>query len=75
MVEYVGVTREMEDDVFELLGGLALERGRVRVRECLEGVNPDSLWLLEERRRGKRQGGGKWKKPVIQGWDFRDVEF
>lgn len=77
MVEYVGVTREMEDGIFKVLGGEALRRGRGDVRACLEGVNPDGVWLLEEigRRDGNRGSEEKWKKPVVKGWEFRDVEF
>ncbi|KAL9603932.1 MAG: hypothetical protein Q9219_000870 [cf. Caloplaca sp. 3 TL-2023] len=79
MVEYVGITREMEDRVFEVLGGEALRRDRKGVRECLEGVNPDALWLLEEGRKEKEKGEDgteqRWNTPVIEGWDFKDVEF
>ncbi|KAL8728021.1 MAG: hypothetical protein Q9166_005692 [cf. Caloplaca sp. 2 TL-2023] len=75
MVEYVGITRDMEDDVFEMLGGEALGRRREGVREALEGVNPDAIWLLEEGRVKGQEGEERWKKPVVEGWDFRDVEF
>ncbi|KAL8903212.1 MAG: hypothetical protein Q9207_004078 [Kuettlingeria erythrocarpa] len=80
MVEYVGITREMEDGVFEILGREPLEKGRQGVRECLEGINADRLWLEEEERRFRSTDGDeyvkeRWKKPVVQGWDFRDVQF
>lgn len=80
IVEYVGITREMEDGVFEMLTGEALGRGREVVRECLEGINADMLWLVEEGRewKGKQDDGGerRWKeKPVVKGWEFKDVEF
>lgn len=80
MVEYVGVTREMEDGVFEVMGGEALRRGRGGVRDCLEGVNPDGVWLLKEigRRDGEGESGlgeERWKKPVVEGWEFKDVHF
>ncbi|KAL8972798.1 MAG: hypothetical protein Q9183_000362 [Haloplaca sp. 2 TL-2023] len=77
MVTYVGITREMEDAVFEMVGGEALMRERDGVREMLEGVNPGALWLLEEERRvrdGTGDGGGRWKVPVVEGWDFAEVE-
>ncbi|KAL8687181.1 MAG: hypothetical protein Q9218_006572, partial [Villophora microphyllina] len=79
MVQYVGITREMEEGVFEVLGE-ALEKGDKKrmdeVRKCLEGVNPGALWLLEEGRRDK-EGEEKrdWEKPVVEGWEFGDVEF
>lgn len=79
MVEYVGITREMEDGVFEILGGEALARGREGVRGALEGVNPDAVWLLEEQRRSRKEDGwdGEWekRKPIVEGWEFRRVEF
>ncbi|KAL8868651.1 MAG: hypothetical protein Q9174_004850, partial [Haloplaca sp. 1 TL-2023] len=78
MVTHVGITREMEDAVFEMVGGEALLRGRERVREMLEGVNPGALWLLEEEKRVRDGGddvvGGRWKVPVVEGWDFAEVE-
>lgn len=80
MVEYVGITREMEDGVFDILSREPLGKGRKGVRECLEGINADRLWLEEEERRFRSTDGDedakeRWKKPVVQGWDFRDVEF
>ncbi|KAI4265976.1 MAG: hypothetical protein L6R38_009037, partial [Xanthoria sp. 2 TBL-2021] len=79
MVEYVGITREMEDVVFEMLGGEALVRGREGVRGALEGVNPDAVWLLEEQKRSRKEDGWdeEWekRKPVVEGWEFRSVEF
>lgn len=92
MVMYVGITREMEEGVFEVLGeALVLERGvggggggggkrKEEVRGVLEGVNPGGLWLLVEGRRGRERDGGMedqggWEKPVVEGWEFEDVEF
>ncbi|KAI4230426.1 MAG: hypothetical protein L6R36_000055 [Xanthoria steineri] len=79
MVEYVGITREMEDGVFEMMGGEPLARGRDGVRGALEGVNPDAVWLLEEAKRSRKEDG--WdeelekRNPVIEGWEFRSVNF
>ncbi|KAL8854953.1 MAG: hypothetical protein Q9221_000149 [Calogaya cf. arnoldii] len=79
MVVYVGITREMEDAVFEMLGGEALLRERQGVRAALEGVNPDAVWLLEEERRSKKEEcwDEEWekRKPVVEGWQFRSVVF
>lgn len=81
MVQYVGITREMEKGVFEVLGE-ALELGdRMRkgeVWQVLEGVNPGTLWVLEEGRRWREKGVEDeriWEKPVVEGWEFGDVEF
>ncbi|KAL8752881.1 MAG: hypothetical protein Q9184_005593 [Pyrenodesmia sp. 2 TL-2023] len=80
MVEYVGITREMEDGVFDILVGEPLGRGREGVRECLEGINADWLWLVEEERKARSKDGdedaeSRWKPPVVQGWEFREVKF
>ncbi|KAL8984928.1 MAG: hypothetical protein Q9205_001244 [Flavoplaca limonia] len=79
MVVYVGITREMEDAVFEMLGGEALLRRREGVRDALEGLNPDAVWSLEEEGNSKKDEGWdeKWekRKPVVDGWEFKDVEF
>ncbi|KAL8649116.1 MAG: hypothetical protein Q9226_005711 [Calogaya cf. arnoldii] len=79
MVVYVGITREMEDGVFEMLGGEPLLREREGVREALEGVIPDAVWLLEEERRSRKKEGWdeEWekRKPVVEGWEFRSVVF
>ncbi|KAL9001551.1 MAG: hypothetical protein Q9169_000126 [Polycauliona sp. 2 TL-2023] len=79
MVVYVGITREMEDAVFEILGGEALLREREGVRGALEGVNPDALWLLEEEKRSsKDEDCAEWweeRRPVVEGWEFQRVRF
>lgn len=80
MVEYVGITREMEDGVFDILAGEPLGREREGVRECLEGINADWLWLIEEERKARSNDGdedaeSRWKPPVVQGWEFREVKF
>ncbi|KAL8674783.1 MAG: hypothetical protein Q9168_000764 [Polycauliona sp. 1 TL-2023] len=75
MVVYVGITREMEDAVFEVLGGEALLREREGVRGALEGVNPDALWLLDEEKKSRKDEGWeeRWeeRRPVVEGWEFR----
>ncbi|KAL8819393.1 MAG: hypothetical protein Q9223_002153 [Gallowayella weberi] len=75
VVTYVGITQEMEDGVFEVLGGEALGRAKEGVRTALEGLNPDAVWLLEEGKRFEEDGesegdNGRWKRPVVEGWDF-----
>ena len=64
----VGVSPEMEDGVFEMLGGWAGERKDVR--EVLEEVNADALWLVELKE-GRIEG--LVKPQGVEGVDFRDV--
>lgn len=72
IVRDVGVSAEMEDGVFEMLGGLVGERGDVR--SVLEELNADALWVVEERRR-RAKGGERLVKPEeVDGVVFGDVE-
>jgi TELO2-interacting protein 1 len=43
---YVRVTAEIEDDLFELLGSMA--KSRDDVRDALDILNSDALWLINE---------------------------
>lgn len=72
VVREVGVSAEMEDGVFEMLGELAGEREDVR--EVLEGLNPDALWLVEERARIEAGGKALVKPEAADGVEFRDVD-
>ncbi|KAK3176916.1 hypothetical protein OEA41_008242 [Lepraria neglecta] len=67
-VRDVGVTSEMEDGIFEMLGWLAPEREDVR--DVLEMSNADTLWLIEEKARGK----ALVKPHALEGVHFRDVK-
>ncbi len=71
-VEWVGVAAEMEDGVFEMLGGWGDARGG-EVRRCLEGLNADALWLVEERKRVEG-GGVRLKAPRVEGVVFREMD-
>ncbi|KAL8796378.1 MAG: hypothetical protein Q9195_001285 [Heterodermia aff. obscurata] len=72
VVEWVGVSGETEDDVWELVGE-GVERGDGEglraLRGVLEVLNPDALWLIEERARLK-MGGEFMEKPVFEGVEF-----
>ncbi|KAL9101044.1 MAG: hypothetical protein Q9163_003659 [Psora crenata] len=47
---------------------------RLEVRACLEGLNADMLWLVEERARIQR-GGTKMQKPEgVAGFEFVDLD-
>lgn len=75
VVEWVGLTGEMEDCIWGLVGE-GLERGdgdALRVlRRVLEGLNADMLWLVEERVRVKK-GGEVLERPVFEGVEFPEI--
>ena len=74
VVTNVGVNENMEDGVFEALGGLAGEREDVR--SVLEDLNSDALWLLEERARASEGVQQKLVKPEgVNGREFADITF
>ena len=74
VVTNVGVNENMEDGVFEALGGLAGERQDVR--SVLEDLNADALWLLEEKAKGSEGGQQKLVKPEgVNGREFADITF
>ena len=75
VVEWVGISGEMEDGVWELVGeGVDGGNGEgVRLlRGVLEDLNADALWLLEEKARLKR-GGEVLERPVFEGVEFPEV--
>ena len=64
ILRHVGISDDVEDGLFEMLGGILEEKDGVR--EVLEGLNTDALWLLEEQAR-RRAGGGALQWPWEQG--------
>lgn len=72
IVRDVGVDGDMEDGVFEMLGGLVGDRKDVR--GALEGLNPDALWLVEEKARVKAGGTRLVRPKAVEGVEFKDVE-
>ncbi|KAI9055683.1 hypothetical protein LZ554_000626 [Drepanopeziza brunnea f. sp. 'monogermtubi'] len=73
VVECVGVGDEMFDEVLDVLGALAWERDGVR--EALEAVNADAVWLA------MRQAGGRDGTdvdvdvlPTMPGFQFVELE-
>lgn len=71
VVQHVGVRMQMEDSIFDMLGAHLDVAG---VRQVLEGLNPDFLWLVEEKARMKA-GGGKLEKPLVpDGWELWDLD-
>lgn len=75
VIEWVGISGEMEDGVWELMGE-GVDRGNgegVRLlRGVLEDLNADALWLLEEKAR-LRRGGEVLERPVFEGVEFPEV--
>ena len=70
VVEFVGVRPWMEDGVFAMLGA---QLGALGVREVLEGLNADALWLLEERERYRRGEVGA-RVRMVEGLGLREME-
>lgn len=74
---HVRVSEEMVDEVLEVVRGEGLE-ARSDLREVLEGLNPDAVWLVMERRRWRdgKGGGAGWRDvPTVEGFVFKAVEF
>ncbi len=72
VVRYVRISDEMFDDLLEMVGE-CLETRR-DVREALEVVNSDAVWL-EMERRGMGAGAGAGEVPVVEGFEFKSIEF
>ena len=74
VIEWVGISGEMEDVVFEVYG-VSIQRvnreAAKELRKALEDVNADALWLIEERARLK-EGGKVREKPVLEGITFAE---
>ncbi|MCJ1282289.1 hypothetical protein MMC26_001612 [Xylographa opegraphella] len=71
MVDHVSVQPGVEDELMELLGPLV--RGRADVRDALERLNPDAVWLLllrEDVRSGKALD---LEPPQVEGFTFTKV--
>ena len=66
LILHVRVKADMEDDLFEMLGALA--RTRLDVREALDMLNPDALWLV------LNAPGFDASKPVLGEFVFADVQ-
>ena len=70
----LGRVVKMGVDVKEDWGG-AMEEGRRReVREVLGMLNPDVLWLVEERARVRGGGKGMEKPDGVEGREFKDLQ-
>ena len=79
IVKWVGASTEMEEEVWEMASkdqeagrGFCLGGG-MELKETLEALNADAMWLTEERAR-VRQGGGILVKPAVEGVVFREVQ-
>lgn len=72
VIEWVGISGEMEDGVWELVGGEGNGEGVRLLRGVLEDLNADALWLVEEKAR-LRKGGKVLERPVFEGVEFPEV--
>ena len=68
LMNFVRITPVMEDDLVEMLGPFATSRHDIR--EALERVNADAIWLYLKSRED-------WSKtpPVLDGFSFNPVSF
>ncbi|KAI9702551.1 MAG: hypothetical protein M1836_001031 [Candelina mexicana] len=73
ILNYVRVEDEIVDDVVAMVSDV-LER-RSDIREALEGVNPDVVWLELERRKAKNEGESNRKVPTLEGFIFKKIVF
>lgn len=65
---YVRVDADMEDELMEMLGPF-IER-RKDVRDALEALNPDAVWLHLEMQRRRRDNCETSQVPNIEGFTF-----
>ena len=65
LIFHVRVTLDIEDDLFAMLGPLASKKGNVR--DALEVLNADALWLILE------ANDFDLPKPVVDGFTFADI--
>lgn len=91
VVQAVGLTDAMEDDVFDLLGdealralgdsdqqspSLTVSSHSTTLRNCLQALNPDMLWLLEMQRdhhaSGAEEGGVLVPPDLGLDWEGED---
>ncbi|CAZ80736.1 unnamed protein product [Tuber melanosporum] len=74
VVEFCRVSDEIVNDICRILGGEGLSR-RTDLRNSLEGVNPEAVWLEIEIWKAKSGVGGKWTLPTLEGFKFYEVVF
>ncbi|MCJ1392653.1 hypothetical protein MMC18_005523 [Xylographa bjoerkii] len=68
MVSHVRVEAGVEDDLMQMLGPLV--RSRPDVRQALEVLNPDAVWLLLLRERVRDGGALGLEPPEVEGFTF-----
>ncbi|KAI9782326.1 MAG: hypothetical protein M1835_004058 [Candelina submexicana] len=73
ILSYVRVEDEIVDDVVMMVSDV-LER-RSDIREALEGINPDVVWLELEMRKAKNEGESNRKVPILEGFVFKKMVF
>jgi len=68
---YVRMDADMEDDLMDMLGRL-IER-RQDVRDALEALNPDAVWLHLEMQRQRQDGYETPPIPTMKGFKFKPL--
>lgn len=69
LARYVKVDADMEDDLIEMLGP-SIEK-RIDVRDALNALNPDAVWLHLEMHRQRQGGHENPAVPTIAGFQFK----
>ncbi|PWW76529.1 ARM repeat-containing protein [Tuber magnatum] len=74
VLEYCMVSDEIVDDICKILGGERLLQ-RADLKNALEGVNAEAVWLETESWKARGGVGGKWTLPDLEGVKFYEVVF
>ncbi len=73
VLNYVRVEDEIVDDIVAMASDVLAKR--TDIREALEGVNPDAVWLELERRKAENNRGSSRKIPFHKGFTFKEIVF
>ena len=66
---YVRVDADMEDDLMEMLGPFV--ESRKDVKDALEALNPDAVWLQLEMQQERQGGHEPLPVPIMEGFTFK----
>ena len=68
VINYVNIDAKLEDDLLDMLGPHM--DTRTNVRDALERMNPDAVWLDMELRRQRKPDTAPLILPELKGYDF-----